>query len=142
MYLSNSCLAEAYCQDAYTPENHDIIAEAFCRAIKTYDPEKGDFRTWVGIQRSGVVRQNQRFLRRAGYLEEVYAANEDDADEISHLDKSCNFIFDSFNLPSDDFLTSPEAILMPLSGKSRKDNKESAQLHWQAVKDHNHKEIL
>jgi RNA polymerase sigma factor (sigma-70 family) len=120
MYLSNSCLAEAYCQDAYAAANHDVIAEAFCRAIKTYDPQKGDFRTWVGIQRSGVVREDQRFRQRVGYLEETCAANEEQCGEIVQRDQSSDFIFARPDHPSDSFLISPAAIFNASFRKEQK----------------------
>ncbi len=111
MHLSNSCLAEAYCQDSYTPETHDITSEAFCRARETFKPKKGEFRNWVGIQRSGVRREDWRFRQRVAYLEEVQAANEEECSKILRWEESSDDIF--FNLYDEKwtpFLRTPKAI--------------------------------
>lgn len=118
MYLSQSCLAEAYCQDAYAADNHDVIAEAFCRAIKTHDPKKGDFKTWVGIQRSGVVREDQRLRRRVGYLEETCAANKEGG--INEREECGGSSFARLGHPRSDFLTSPKALFNTLVRREQK----------------------
>lgn len=119
MNFSNSCLAEAYSQDDYTYDNHDLIAAAFLRAIETYDQKKGDFRTWVGIKRSGVVRKEQRLRRRVWYLEEVYAANDENCGRILDQEEACDYI-DESDHSDEDFLTSPEAIFNSCLRKEQK----------------------
>ncbi len=116
MYLSNSCLAEAYCQADYTPDRHDLCAEAFCRAIATHDSKKGDFDKWVGIQRSRGRREDWRLRQRVGYLEELHAANEE-VRKIFHQEESSELQNDC---PVDAFLTSAQAIFNVPFRKERK----------------------
>jgi RNA polymerase sigma factor (sigma-70 family) len=120
MHFSNKYLAEVYCQDDYSPAAHDLYAEAYIRACETYDPQKGDFKKWAGIQRSGIIQQYRRLAKRVRYIEELSCQSLKGSPIAANSESYCSVECDNGTPDSDLFIASPRQLFKNVLMKEQK----------------------